>query len=124
MPKAKTPRTTTNGKAKATTATPEVQLASTPAVAAPAATEVVKEVAKIEAVKNETAKQEAVKPEAKPTKRPEARKNVFPINLDEEIRRRAYELSEQRGFTPGHENEDWLIAEREILALYTERQSA
>ena len=114
MPKAKTPRTTTTGKAKATTATPEVQLASTPAVAAPAATEVVKEVAKIE----------AVKPEVKPTKRPEARKNVFPINLDEEIRRRAYELSEQRGFTPGHEIEDWLIAEREILALYTERQTA
>jgi len=117
MPKAKTPRTTTNGKAKATT-TPEVQLA-TPTVAVPAAVEVVKEVAKIEAVKIE-----AVKPEAKPTKRPEARKNVFPINLDEEIRRRAYELSEQRGFTPGHENEDWLIAEREILALYTEQQTA
>ena len=118
MPKAKTPRTTINGKTK-TTPTPEVQLASTPVVAAPAATEVAKEVAKIEAVKPE-----AVKPEAKPIKRPEARKNVFPINLDEEIRRRAYELSEKRGFTPGHENEDWLIAEREILALYTERQTA
>ena len=114
MPKAKTPRTT-NGKTNTTTTvTPQVQLASTPAAAATATTEVVKEVAKIE----------AVKPEAKAPKRAEVRKNVFPINLDEEIRRRAYELSEQRGFTPGHENEDWLIAEREILARYTEQQTA
>jgi len=33
----------------------------------------------------------------------------------DEIRRRAYQLSEQRGFEPGHETEDWLCAEREIL---------
>ena len=36
-----------------------------------------------------------------------------------EIRRRAYELYEQRGHTPGHENEDWLVAEQEILAVST-----
>jgi hypothetical protein len=29
----------------------------------------------------------------------------------------AYYLAEQRGFVPGHELEDWLAAEREILAL-------
>ncbi len=45
-----------------------------------------------------------------------------PINVDDEIRQRAYELSEARGFIPGHENDDWLVAEREILARY--RQSA
>lgn len=45
-----------------------------------------------------------------------------PINVDDEIRRRAYELSEARGFIPGHENDDWLVAEREVLARY--RQSA
>ena len=50
---------------------------------------------------------------------PEARKNVFPINLDEEIRRRAYELWEQRGHEPGHETEHWLLAETEILSRYS-----
>lgn len=42
--------------------------------------------------------------------------NPYPANLVEEIRTRAYQLSERRGFTPGHEREDWLAAEREILA--------
>lgn len=50
---------------------------------------------------------------------PEARKNVFPINLDEEIRRRAYELWEQRGYEPGHETEHWLLAETEVLTRYS-----
>lgn len=29
----------------------------------------------------------------------------------------AYYLAEERGFVPGHELDDWLAAEREILAL-------
>jgi hypothetical protein len=42
-----------------------------------------------------------------------------PINLEEEIRRRAYELYLQRGATAGgDENQDWLIAEREIRSRY------
>lgn len=45
---------------------------------------------------------------------PDARKNIVPINLDEEIRRRAYELWEQHGRVSGHEKEHWLLAEREI----------
>ena len=44
-------------------------------------------------------------------------------NLEEEIRRRAYELYEQRGATPGQDHEDWLVAEREVLARY-QQQSA
>ena len=32
------------------------------------------------------------------------------------IARRAYALYEARGRTPGHEEEDWLAAERELLA--------
>jgi len=32
------------------------------------------------------------------------------------IAKRAYELAAQRGFTPGHELDDWLQAEREIEA--------
>jgi len=39
-------------------------------------------------------------------------------DLETEIRRRAYELYEGRGCTPGHENEDWLIAEREVVARF------
>jgi DUF2934 family protein len=48
----------------------------------------------------------------------DARNNIVPINLEDEIRRRAYELWEQHGHEPGRENEHWLLAEREILARY------
>ena len=50
--------------------------------------------------------------------------NVVPINLEEEIRRRAYELYLERraiaGGEPGNgnENQDWLIAEREIRSRH------
>jgi hypothetical protein len=44
--------------------------------------------------------------------------NSSVINLEAEIRRRAYELYEQRGCTPGHENDDWFVAEREVAARY------
>ncbi len=37
-------------------------------------------------------------------------------NIEELIRQRAYELSEQRGFEPGREQEDWLMAEQQVLA--------
>lgn len=60
---------------------------------------------------------------------PEVRKNtkpfnLVPVNLEEEIRRRAYELYLQRRATAGNENvngdqnQDWLIAEREIRTRY------
>jgi Protein of unknown function (DUF2934) len=43
-----------------------------------------------------------------------------PVNLEEEIRRRAYELYLQRRATAGgligNESQDWLVAEREILS--------
>jgi hypothetical protein len=55
--------------------------------------------------------------------RNESRANLFPINVDEEIRRLAYLLSERRGFEPGHESEDWLTAEREVRQRY-HQQSA
>jgi len=48
----------------------------------------------------------------------------LPVNLEEEIRRRAYELYLQRKATAGNENvngdenQDWLIAEREIRLRY------
>ncbi|MGD0601921.1 MAG: DUF2934 domain-containing protein [Terriglobales bacterium] len=34
--------------------------------------------------------------------------------LQEQIRRRAYELYEQRGRDEGHELDDWLLAESEL----------
>jgi hypothetical protein len=54
----------------------------------------------------------------------EPRKASPPTDLEVEIRRRAYELYEQRGYTPGHEHEDWLVAEQEVLARFDQHQSA
>ena len=51
-------------------------------------------------------------------------RRVVPINVEEEIRRRAYELYQQRGAKPGHEREDWLAAEREVKQRYQQQQSA
>ncbi len=48
----------------------------------------------------------------------DSRASVVPINLEDEIRRRAYELSQHRGFASGHETEDWLRAENEVLRRY------
>jgi hypothetical protein len=56
--------------------------------------------------------------------------NLVPVNLEEEIRQRAYELYLQRRATAGgengDENQDWLIAEREIRLRYgsQERRTA
>jgi hypothetical protein len=55
---------------------------------------------------------------------PEVRKNSNGGTIEEEIRRRAYELYEARGCTPGRDYEDWLSAEREILARSNHRTSA
>lgn len=87
MPKAKTPRTTTNSSKKQIITMPEAG-SSTPIRKSGSA--------------------------SAPT----------PIGLQNQIQRRAYELYEQRGCTPGHEVEDWFQAEREVLALQTHRQSA
>jgi hypothetical protein len=81
-----------------------------------------------------------VKPEVKPDIKPEAKivteprkklevvktepRRVVPINLEDEIRRRAYELYKQRGTGTGSEAEDWLAAEREVRQRYHQQQSA
>jgi hypothetical protein len=54
----------------------------------------------------------------------EAKKNSSTVNLEEKIRVRAYQLYEERGYTPGHEADDWLVAEREILGRDDRQQSA
>lgn len=40
------------------------------------------------------------------------------MDLEAEIRLRAYELYEQRGRMPGHEAEDWFVAEREVVTRH------
>ena len=66
-------------------------------------------------------KKVAAKPEIVKT---DTRANLVPINLEDEIRRLAYLLSERRGFEPGHESEDWLAAEREVRQRYHHQHSA
>ena len=86
--------------------TKAVAAATTPAEAA-AEVKAASEPRKFEVVKNESRK-----------------KVVIPINLEDEIRRRAYELYQQRGSASGSEAEDWLAAEREVRQRYQKQQSA
>ncbi len=44
----------------------------------------------------------------------ESGRNSLTGNNEERIRQKAYELAEQRGFSAGHELEDWLEAEKLI----------
>lgn len=45
-----------------------------------------------------------------------SRNGSSPSDLDATIRLRAYELYVQRGYVEGFQEEDWLRAEREVLA--------
>jgi hypothetical protein len=96
-----TERETVPASAGATDA--KSQSAETPAVAAPAPSQ-----------KSRSARS-ARRPEAVQT---ESRSNLVPINIEEEIRRTAYLLAEKRRFEPGHETEDWLVAESEVKRRY------
>ncbi len=61
-----------------------------------------------------------VTPEVRKDARPS---NLVPVNLEDEIRRLAYELYLQRkGTAGGDQNQDWLIAEREIRLRYGSRE--
>jgi hypothetical protein len=74
-------------------------------------------------------KQVLTMPEA--TSTPQPRKASSPANsqnvdleVEVQVRQRAYELYQEHGCTPGHENEDWLQAEREVMARQNHKQSA
>jgi hypothetical protein len=43
--------------------------------------------------------------------------------LEEQIRQRAYQLYEERGCLDGNANEDWLIAEEEVLGSRQARRA-
>ena len=59
------------------------------------------------------------------TAKPVAAKSVnavgTPQDALEQIRRRAYELFEQRGYQHGFDEQDWLQAESEVLSRRTSR---
>ena len=46
------------------------------------------------------------------------------VDLATQIRERAYQLYLDRGSAPGHENEDWFKAEREITARQSHLHTA
>ena len=55
----------------------------------------------------------------------EVKKSPAPVNLEDQIRLRAYEIYQERGYVSGNEREDWLTAEREVMARSrSKRQSA
>jgi hypothetical protein len=56
----------------------------------------------------------AVKTSASPTVPMAARTTQSAVEHQEQIRRRAFEIFEQRGREDGHDLEDWLQAESEL----------
>ncbi len=66
----------------------------------------------------------SVEPLAVVESRKDAPTGSLPVgSLEEEIRRRAYELYLERGGTPGNENEDWIAAEREVRSRQLQQAS-
>ena len=47
---------------------------------------------------------------------------VPPVQLESEIRQRAYELFEQRGYADGQAEQDWFRAEREVRARHGDQK--
>lgn len=119
MAKPKSPRKNTGMKdtvsaAGTPPAAPEVNGVATEAVSAASPDVTAETTTKKIAERKLTRKPEIVKSDARAT--------LVPINLEEEIRALAYLFSERRGFTPGHEAEDWLAAEHEVLERYHQHQ--
>ena len=56
------------------------------------------------------------------SRQPRSRKANLSSNTEEQIRRRAYELYEQRGRIDGFALDDWLQAEVEILRAQKQRK--
>jgi len=100
---------------KKTTDTPETIPSPGPSNMSAAPAEPVAAAPVVREKKKSASKKAARKPEIVRT---EPRANLVPINLEDEIRRLAYLMSERRGFEPGHEAEDWLAAETEIRERY------
>lgn len=50
--------------------------------------------------------------------------HLSPADLESEIRLRAYELYEKRGYLEGYQEQDWLVAEQEIRARHSQKHTA
>jgi Protein of unknown function (DUF2934) len=50
---------------------------------------------------------------------PAGQSTALPADIENEIRLRAYELYVERGCEPGHEEEDWITAEKEVAARHS-----
>ena len=123
-------KSTSGGKSNRSTPNPQQQPnnsspANIPEVNAVAAGTTVAEVAAEVKANPEPRKMAVVRSEPRKNGSPNLGPiNLVPINLDDEIRRRAYELYQQRGTASGSEAEDWLTAERVIKQRYRKQQSA
>lgn len=114
----------------AATPTPEPTVAQTAKTEAPRAETTRPEISKHDTLKpRPIAASPIASTPAANTKKPEIvatayRKNLVPINLEDEIRELAYLLSERRGFQPGYETEDWLNAERQVRERYQHQRTS
>jgi hypothetical protein len=122
MAKAKSPRKSSNGSANGK----EAQISSAIVSESNAAERVAESAAAIRSEGNNSEPKNLARKAARSPEigKAEARSNLVPINLEDEIRQLAYLMSERRGFLPGHETEDWLAAEHEVLHRYRHQHSA
>jgi len=114
MAKPRVPKKGNNFQESVSTTNPAIPDTKVVAPEPPSAALSSAQVANTEARKSEPRKT-VRKPEIVRT---DSRATLIPINLEEEVRRLAYLFSERRGFESGHETEDWLNAEREVLQRY------
>ena len=54
----------------------------------------------------------------------ETRATESPVDIQEQVRRRAFDLYEQRGREDGHDLDDWLLAESELVQKRTKAVAA
>jgi hypothetical protein len=54
----------------------------------------------------------------------ETRATESPVDIQEQVRRRAFELHEERGRDGGHDLDDWLQAESELVQQRTKAVAA
>jgi hypothetical protein len=121
-PRAKTADSKGNNPAPASTVE-AVERPVKPSVQVAASTGKTKPKAKLETATSDPAPKPAGNPRKIEARKSETRQNLVPINLEEEIRRRAYELSLERTPGSGSEAEDWFNAEREIMQRYRQQSA-
>jgi hypothetical protein len=121
-------KSTSGSKSKLTNTNNEINTgspANIPDVKAVAGTTPAEAASETRKVTPEPRKLEMVKTEPRKNVVPINRSSSnLPINMEDEIRRRAYELYLQRGTASGSEAEDWLTAEREVRQRHQKQQTA